>query len=103
MARVREKLTARDAATSKPGRYGDVGGLYLIVSETGAGKWVFRFTFAGKVTEMGPGSAAEWVGLGDARASAGAGARCCIKAKSDKADLRPNGRRTPAIDAIRAA
>ena len=47
------KLTARAAATTKPGRYGDGAGLYLVVSATGARKWVFRFTFGGKVTEMG--------------------------------------------------
>jgi Arm DNA-binding domain/Phage integrase family len=71
MRRVKEKLTARGAATIKPGRYGDGGGLYLIVSETGARKWVFRFSFAGKVTEMGLGSASD-VSLASARASAGA-------------------------------
>ena len=53
----KEKLTTRGAATSKPGRYGDGGGLYLIVSARGARKWVFRFSFAGKVTEAGLGSA----------------------------------------------
>lgn len=51
------KLSARAAATTKPGRYGDGRGLYLVVSDTGARKWVFRFTFAGRVTEVGLGSA----------------------------------------------
>jgi len=60
------KLTARAAATSKPGRYGDGAGLYLVVSESGARKWVFRFSFAGKVTEMGLGSA-DAVTLAEAR------------------------------------
>jgi integrase len=32
--------------------------LYLIVSPSGARKWVYRFTSAGRVTEMGLGSAA---------------------------------------------
>jgi hypothetical protein len=31
----KDKLTARGAATSKPGRYGDGGGLYLVVSARG--------------------------------------------------------------------
>jgi hypothetical protein len=53
----KEKLTARAAATTKPGRYGDGRGLWLSVSETGARKWVFRFTFGGRVTEMGLGNA----------------------------------------------
>jgi integrase len=59
-------LTARAAATAKPGRYGDGRGLYLVVSASGAKKWVFRFTRGGHVTEMGLGAAA-LVGLADAR------------------------------------
>jgi integrase len=60
------KLTARAAATTKPGRYGDGAGLWLVVSATGARKWVFRFSFGGKVTEMGLGAA----NLAQARAKA---------------------------------
>jgi integrase len=70
------KLSARTVATlAKPGRYGDGGGLYLVVSQTGARKWVFRFTFGGRVTEMGFGNAA--VSLAQAREKA-AGARKTI-------------------------
>jgi integrase len=64
------KLTARAAATSKPGRHGDGAGLYLVVSATGARKWVYRFTFGGKVTEMGLGSA-DGASLAQARVKAG--------------------------------
>ena len=64
--RGKQKLTARGAATSKPGRYGDGNGLYLIVSPSGARKWVFRFTFGGRVTEMGLGSA-NLISLAEAR------------------------------------
>lgn len=64
----KEKLTARAAATTKPGRYGDGRGLYLVVSETGARKWVFRFIFGSRVTEMGLGNAA--VSLAQAREKA---------------------------------
>jgi integrase len=60
------KLTARAAATTKPGSHGDGGGLYLIVGSTGARKWVYRFTYAGKIKMMGLGSA-EAVSLADAR------------------------------------
>ena len=60
------KLTARAAATAKPGRHGDGAGLWLVVSASGARKWVFRFSFGGKVTEMGLGSAGV-VGLAQAR------------------------------------
>src|SRR3954451_17790964 len=66
MARGRFKLTARAAATTKSGRYGDGAGLYLVVSASGARKWVYRFTFGGKVTETGLGSASA-VSLAEAR------------------------------------
>ena len=56
MWRSKHNLTARRVETAKPGRYGDGGGLYLIVSATGARKWVYRFTFGGRVTKMGIGS-----------------------------------------------
>ena len=51
------KLTARKVETAKPGKYSDGGNLYLIVSETGARKWVLRFTWRGRAKEMGLGSA----------------------------------------------
>ena len=60
------KLTARKAATTNPGRYGDGFGLWLVVAASGTRKWVFRFSFGGKVTEMGLGSA-NTVGLAQAR------------------------------------
>ena len=69
MAGRRTRLTARGAATTKPGRYGDGGGLYLVVSQSGAGKWVYRFTYAGRVTEAGLGSA-DAVSLAEARRKA---------------------------------
>jgi integrase len=60
------KLTARRVETAKPGKYCDGGNLYLIVSETGARKWVLRFTWRGRAKEMGLGSATN-VPLADAR------------------------------------
>ena len=66
-------LTARKVQTAKPGKYSDGGNLYLIVSDTGARKWVLRFTWRGRAKEMGLGSAAS-VPLADAREKA-AGAR----------------------------
>jgi hypothetical protein len=50
------KLTARTVATAKPGRHGDGAGLWLAVSGTGAKRWLYRFTIAGKVSEFGLGS-----------------------------------------------
>jgi integrase len=68
-ADMASKLTARKVETAKPGKYSDGGNLYLIVSETGARKWVLRFTWRGRAKEMGLGSATS-VPLADARESA---------------------------------
>ncbi len=95
MARGSNKLSARTvAASTKPGRYGDGGGLYLIVSETGARKWVFRFTFAGRVTEMGLGPAGV-VSLAEARRLA-EGARHDIASGHNPIELRREAERTMA-------
>ena len=68
------KLTTRKVETAKPGKYSDGGNLYLIVSETGARKWVLRFTWRGRAKEMGLGSAAS-VPLADARERAASARR----------------------------
>ena len=68
------KLTARRIETAKPGKYSDGGNLYLLVSETGARKWVLRFTWRGRAKEMGLGSAAS-VPLVDAREKAASARR----------------------------
>ena len=60
------KLTPRKVATAGPGKYEDGGGLRLVVSATGAKKWVLRFTINGKRREMGLGSFPD-VGLAEAR------------------------------------
>jgi integrase len=62
-------LTARKVETAKPGKYGDGANLYLVVSKTGARKWVLRFTWRSKSKEMGLGGAAS-VPLADAREKA---------------------------------
>ena len=63
------KLTARKVETAKQGKYSDGGNLYLIVSDSGARKWVLRFTWRGRAKEMGLGSAIS-VPLADAREKA---------------------------------
>ena len=60
------KLNARKVATAGPGKYEDGGGLRLVVSTTGAKKWVLRFTIDGRRREMGLGSFPD-VGLAEAR------------------------------------
>src|SRR5258707_5552822 len=67
-------LTARKVEPAKPGKYSDGGNLYLIVSETGARKWVMRFTWRSRVKEMGLGSAT-CVPLADAREKAASARR----------------------------
>ncbi len=63
------KLTPRKVASAGPGKYEDGAGLRLVVSNTGAKKWVLRFTIDGKRREMGLGSYPD-VGLADARGKA---------------------------------
>jgi hypothetical protein len=64
-------LTATKVRTAKPGRYGDGGGLYLLVRSPKARFWVFRYTLAGtgRLRDMGLGAAsgASSVSLAGAR------------------------------------
>ena len=58
MAREINRLAARTAETlTKPGRHADGGGLYLSISSEGRRRWVFLFTWSGKLREAGLGSA----------------------------------------------
>ena len=70
MVRSVKRLSARAAATlAKPGRHSDGAGLYLHVSRSGETlrrRWIFRFSWQGKVSEMGLGPAST-VSLGRAR------------------------------------
>jgi integrase len=60
------KLTARRVATLGMGKHEDGDGLRLVVSKTGARKWVLRLTVTGKRREMGLG-ACPGVSLAEAR------------------------------------
>jgi integrase len=53
----------------KPGYYSDGGGLYLKVSGAAGRSWVFRYRVAGRLREMGLGSA-HTISLADARQAA---------------------------------
>ena len=67
MARTVGKLNAMAVARAKRrGYYGDGGGLYLQVSDSGAKSWVFRFKDSGKLREMGLGPL-HTIGLAEAR------------------------------------
>lgn len=70
MARQIGKLTALQVTKfSKPGLYGDGGGLTLQVTKTGAKSWLFRFMRDGKPYGMGLG-ATHTVSLTEARQKA---------------------------------
>jgi hypothetical protein len=75
--RATNKLSSRRVETAPPGRYGDGGGLWLVVDASGARRWEFLFRWrphrgvrgAGKERQMGLGSFLQ-VGLADARVAA---------------------------------
>ena len=56
MARQQHRLSAlKVAKLTKPGLYGDGGGLTLQITTTGAKSWLFRYMVAGKPFGMGLG------------------------------------------------
>src|SRR4051812_2110272 len=57
MPRKAAGLTAIKVKTAKPGRYGDGGGLYLLVRPDGGRFWLYRYVIGGKMREMGLGPA----------------------------------------------
>ncbi len=70
MTRLVDKLTPLAVSkATKPGYYGDGGGLCLQVSPSGSKSWIFRFTLSKKEREMGLG-AVHTVTLSEARAKA---------------------------------
>jgi integrase len=57
MGRTLNRLTAvKVDKLKKPGMHSDGGGLYLRVSDAGTKSWIFRFTQAGRLRDMGLGS-----------------------------------------------
>lgn len=92
--RVSGRLSARRVATAPPGRHEDGDGLRLVVSPSGAKRWVFRFSRHGRRREMGLGSYPE-IGLGDAR-ELRAEAALSIRAGRDPIDDREEERRARA-------
>jgi integrase len=68
-----EALTAAKVRTAKAGRYGDGGGLYLLVRTPESKFWLFRYApSGGKMREMGlgPATGRQAVSLADARLKA---------------------------------
>lgn len=65
-------LSAAKVSKAGPGRYGDGGGLYLLVRAPEAKFWLFRYVRAGKMREigLGPATGRTAVSLVDARKKA---------------------------------
>ena len=50
-------LTDKEVKNAKPGRHADGGGLHLLVKDTGARSWVYRFMLKGQSRDVGLGAA----------------------------------------------
>jgi len=95
MPRTLNKLTARAVINAtKPGRYGDGGGLSLVVDADGRRRWVLRYQIAGKTRDMGLGSGRD-MPLAEARERAEA-ARKLIRDGRDPISARDADKRASA-------
>jgi integrase len=68
---------AKVRTETKPGIYGDGGGLWLNVSAAGTKSWLYRFMLNGKAREMGLGPL-HTIGLAEARERARAARHLCL-------------------------
>ena len=96
-------LTPLTVKNAKPGRHADGGGLHLLVKETGARSWVYRFMLNGKSRDVGLGAAAgqDGVSLADARDKAAA-LRLKVKSGVDPIEERDR-EAAQALAAVQAA
>ncbi len=67
--KVHNALTPLSVKNAKPGRHADGAGLYLLVKESGARFWVFRFMLKGKTRDVGLSRCPEALELLQGRAS----------------------------------
>src|SRR5687768_1419259 len=66
--KVSNALTPLGVKNAKPGRHADGAGLHLLVKESGARSWVYRFMLNGKSRDIGLGAAGQGgMSLADAR------------------------------------
>ena len=71
MSGARHKLNrAFVKSVSSPGRFGDGGGLYLLVAKSGAKSWVYRYSIFDKRRDMGLGPLTKINHIDKARESA---------------------------------
>src|SRR5215207_6093994 len=98
--KLNNALTPLAVKNAKPGRHADGGGLHLLVKETGARSWVYRFMLKGKSRDIGLGPAAGQgaISLAEARHAAAA-LRLKVKAGIDPLQERQR----QAADALAAA
>lgn len=95
-------LTPLAIKNAKPGRHADGGGLHLLVKETGARSWVYRFMLKGKSRDIGLGAAGQGgISLADARTARDA-LRLKVKAGIDPLEERQR-EATEALAAAQAA
>ncbi|MFV3078052.1 tyrosine-type recombinase/integrase [Niveispirillum fermenti] len=95
-------LTPLTVKNAKPGRHADGGGLHLLVKETGARSWVYRFMLQGKSRDIGLGAAGPGgISLADARAARDA-LRLKVKAGTDPLEERQR-EASKAVTAAQAA
>ena len=82
-------LTSLAVKGAKPGRHADGGGLHLLVKESGARSWVYRFMLNGKSRDIGLGTAGgtDAIALASARDLASA-LRLKVKAGIDPLEER---------------
>lgn len=94
----RNRLTAREVdGLTKPGRYGDGDGLYLVVARDGSRKWVYRYSRgargAAKVVDLGLGAVAT-TSLRTAREKADACRQAIARGEDPKAARAPAASKT---------
>ena len=86
--KLHNALSAVAVKTAKPGRHADGGGLQLLVKQSGARSWVYRFMLKGKSRDIGLGPAGPGgISLADARDLATA-LRLKVKAGNDPLEER---------------
>jgi integrase len=69
MAKAKQRSWQSFQNETKPGRYGDGGGLYLQISASGGRSWAFRYMLNGKSHQMGLGPE-DLLSLSEAREAA---------------------------------
>lgn len=86
--KLHNALTVLAVKNARPGRHADGGGLHLLVKDTGARSWVYRFMLKGKSRDIGLGAAGPAsISLADARNLAAA-LRLKVKAGIDPLEER---------------